>query len=142
MSTTANTPSQANSPNISYVIPCSLSPRRGSVSSSPPTSPLPSTPPTMATTVGSEPEYITTDAPSQWGVSRLVRFDNECVAIPESEWFAHSDDPNADGGSTSKAGLKSGFGLNKMKKVVMVNKSYSLPFGPPEARALRRKTTS
>ncbi|KAF6758777.1 hypothetical protein DFP72DRAFT_1043398 [Ephemerocybe angulata] len=130
MSTPMTSTSPTNSPNISYVIPCSLSPRRGSVSSSPPTSPLPSTPPTMATTVGYEPEYITSDDPSQWGVSRLVRFDNECVVIPESEWFAHSDDPNGDGGSTTKGGLKSVFGLNKMKKVVMVNKSYSLPLWP------------
>jgi hypothetical protein len=87
-----------------------------------------------------EPELITDDATnplSHWGLSRLVRFDNECVVIPESEWFPHCldydpDDPNGHHHHSSDRGrgLKAVFGLKKMKKVVMVNKSVSLPLWP------------
>lgn len=84
-----------------------------------------------------EPECITTDTSPlpTWGVPRLVRFDNECVVIPESEWFAHADSPSGDHSGHGKSGLKAVFGLNKMKKVVMVNRSYSLPLWPTASSA-------
>ncbi|KAJ2915644.1 hypothetical protein MD484_g4774, partial [Candolleomyces efflorescens] len=149
----ASLSSPASSPSISYVIPCSLTRRRrlSSVSQSPPASPsVPSTPPDVAAHIALappatkgesddalfDPELITDDATtplSHWGLSRLVRFDNECVVIPESEWFPHCldydpDDPHHAG--DRGRGLKAVFGLKKMKKVVMVNKSVSLPLWP------------
>ncbi|RXW21060.1 hypothetical protein EST38_g4791 [Candolleomyces aberdarensis] len=146
----ASASSPPSSPSVPYVIPCSLTRRRrlSSVSQSPPASPLvPSTPPDVVAPLSLdtkqahdafEPELITDDATtplSHWGLSRLVRFDNECVVIPESEWFPHCldcdpDDPHGSHHSDRGRGLKAVFGLKKMKKVVMVNKSVSLPLWP------------
>lgn len=69
-----------------------------------------------------------------------MRFDNECVVIPDSEWFACADHGNGEGGS-SKGGFKAVFGLNKMKKVVVVNRSYSLPLWPAGGSGNASKTT-
>ena len=89
-----------------------------------------------------EPEFVTSDAtpPPEWGVSRLVRFDNECAVIPDSEWFA-SPNHGAGEGGPSKGGFKAVFGLNKMKKVVVVNRSYSLPLWPAGGSGSHAKTT-
>jgi len=94
----------SSSPTITYVIPCTLS---GS---------------------GQRSEHTVTDQDiwTPTHTTRLLRFDSECVVIPESEWFPSSLDVDPSEHSKDK-GFKAVFGLGRMK---MVNRQYSLPLWP------------